>query len=159
MKKFAMAAITFGALIMSNGVMAATNTPSMQEQNKKIVMDFYQLAFNQHKPTEAATKFIGSSYTQHNPHVPNGAAAFYQYFEEYFRQNPQSHVVIYHAIADGDLVALHLNSKLNNQDPGKAIVDIFRLKEGKIVEHFDVIQDVPDSSANGNTMFDGTNNK
>ena len=131
----------------------------MQETNKKIVLDFYELAFNQHKPTEAAKKYIGDKYIQHNPFVPNGAAAFYGYFEDFFKKNPKSHVVIHHAIADGDLVALHLNSKNGEQDLGRAIVDIFRLENGKIVEHFDVLQQVPEKTANGNTMFDGSNQK
>lgn len=127
----------------------------IQEANKKLVVDFYELAFNAHKPTEAAKKFIGNKYIQHNPHVPNGAKPFYSYFEEYFKKNPESHVSIKRTAADGDLVFLHLHSKENKTDLGRAIVDIFRVENGKIVEHFDVIQDVPEKTANGNTMFDG----
>lgn len=67
--------------------------------------------------------------------------------------------MIHHAISDGDLVALHLNSKIDDADPGRAIVDIFRVENGKIVAHFDVIQPVPEKTANGNTMFDGNNAK
>lgn len=129
------------------------------EANKKLVKDFYEMAFNQHKPTEAAKKYIGDKYIQHNPHVPNGAKAFYSYFEDHFKKNPKSHVVIHRVIGDGDLVALHLHSKDNDADLGRAIVDIFRVENGKIVEHFDVIQDVPATTANGNTMFDGNNAK
>jgi len=129
----------------------------VQEKNKKLVRDFYELAFNGHEPTEAAKKYIGSKYIQHNPHVPNGAAAFYEYFEDFFQKNPTAHVTIHRAIADGDLVALHLHSRLSEKDLGRAIVDIFRVENGKIVEHFDVIQDVPEKTANGNTMFDGNN--
>lgn len=126
---------------------------STQEMNKKIVRDFYEMAFNQHKPTEAAKKYIGDKYIQHNPYVPNGAEAFYSYFERYFKENPKSHVVFAHVLADGDLVALHLNSKKDDQDLGRAIVDIFRVENGKIVEHWDVIQEVPSKTASGNTMF------
>ncbi len=129
------------------------------EANKKTVTDFYNLAFNNHKPTEAAKKYIGNKYIQHNPHVPNGAAAFYNYFEGHFKKNPQSKAIIHRVIGDGDLVALHLHSKENDADLGRAIVDIFRLENGKIVEHFDVIQDVPEKTANGNSMFEGSNNK
>jgi len=132
---------------------------SIQDQNKKLVRDFYELAFNAHKPTEAAKKYIGDRYIQHNPFVPNGAAAFYEYFEGEFKKHPKSHVTIYRVLADGDLVALHLNSKLDDADPGRAIVDIFRVENSKIVEHFDVIQQVPDKTANGNTMFGGDNAK
>lgn len=130
-----------------------------QEDNKRIVTEFYEMAFNEHKPTEAAKKYIGSKYIQHNPGVPNGAEAFYGYFEDFFKQNPKSHVVIYHVIAEDDLVVLHLNSKLNAGDRGRAIVDIFRVEDGKIIENFDVIQDVPERTVNGNTMFEGSNEK
>lgn len=126
-----------------------------QELNKRVVTEFYELAFNGHRPTEAAKRYIGSKYVQHNPKVPNGARAFYEYFEGFFQKNPDSHVKIYRTIADGDLVALHLHSKVNRSDRGRAIVDLFRVEDGKIVEHFDVIQDVPETTANGNTMFDG----
>ncbi|MBA2406292.1 MAG: ester cyclase [Bdellovibrionales bacterium] len=125
----------------------------VQDKNKKIVTEFYEMAFNQHKPTEAAKKYIGNKYIQHNPHVPNGAPAFYTYFEGYFKQNPKSHVKIVRALADGDLVALHLNSKKDEADRGLAVIDIFRVEDGKIVEHWDVVQEVPEKSANTNTMF------
>ena len=126
---------------------------TMEEQNKKIVREFYEMAFNQHKPTEAAMKYIGDKYIQHNPYVPNGAEAFYGYFEGFFKDHPQSRAEIKRVIGDGDLVVLHLNAKIDDQDRGRAIVDIFRLENGKIVEHWDVIQVVPEKSANDNTMF------
>ncbi|MEK2644912.1 nuclear transport factor 2 family protein [Bdellovibrio sp. BCCA] len=131
----------------------AVGATSNVEANKKLVRDFYEMAFNQHKPTEAAKKYIGSKYIQHNPYVPNGAEAFYSYFEKHFKENPKSHVEIKRVMGDGDLVALHLLSKQNDTDRGRAIVDIFRVENGKIVEHWDVIQDVPEKTANGNTMF------
>lgn len=126
---------------------------STEEANKKIVREFYELAFNQHKPTEAAKKYIGEKYTQHNPRVPNGSEAFYTYFEGYFKTHPEAHVDIKRVVGEGDLVFLHLNSKQDAKDRGRAIVDIFRVEKGKIVEHWDVIQEVPEKSANGNTMF------
>lgn len=132
----------------------AEDEQTVEAKNKQVVLDFYDLAFNRHKPTEAAAKYIGDQYVQHNPDVPNGTEAFTGYFEGFFKENPQSHVVIAHVLADGDLVALHLNSKLNKADKGRAIVDIFRLKNGKIIEHWDVDQPVPATTANGNTMFD-----
>lgn len=133
---------------------AASRTPA-ETANARIVTDFYEMAFNQHRPTEAARLYIGDRYIQHNPNVPNGAAAFYGYFEGFFRDHPQSRVTIHRVLADGDLVALHLHSQETPDDPGRAIVDIFRLENGKIIEHFDVIQQVPTTTANGNTMFEG----
>lgn len=133
---------------------AVSRTPA-ETANARIVTDFYEMAFNQHRPTEAARLYIGDRYIQHNPNVPNGAAAFYGYFEGFFRDHPQSRVTIHRVLADGDLVALHLHSQETPDDPGRAIVDIFRLENGKIVEHFDVVQQVPTATANGNTMFEG----
>src|SRR5262249_27352535 len=146
-------------LMLSFMSSAVADDQSVQEKNKEVVTAFYELAFNQHKPTEAAKKYFGNKYIQHNPHVPNGAAAFYNYFEGYFKQNPKSSVKIHRVLADGDLVALHLHSKQNEKDLGRAVVDIFRLENGKIVEHFDVVQAVPEKTANGNTMFDGNKEK
>jgi len=126
---------------------------SKEEANKVLVRDFYELAFNQHKPTEAAKRYFGKEYIQHNPHVPNGAEPFYSYFEGYFKSHPQAHVDIKRIVAEKDLVVLHLNSKETPQSRGRAVVDIFRVENGKIVEHWDVNQDVPEKSANTNTMF------
>ena len=136
--------------------MALTHTgfgELMQETNKKLVVDFYEMAFNQHQPTVAAKKYIGDKYIQHNPNVPDGMEGFYTYFEEYFKHHPKSHAVFSHVLADGDLVALHLNSKVDEKDLGQAIVDVFRVENGKIVEHWDVIQEVPEQTASGHTMF------
>jgi predicted SnoaL-like aldol condensation-catalyzing enzyme len=115
-----------------------SNPNQLQAANKKVVLEFYELAFNQHKPTEAAKKYFGDHYIQHNPKAGNGAKAFYEYFEAYYKKHPKTHVKIYHVLADKDLVVLHLNSKMDDQDLGRAVVDIFRLENGKIVEHFDV---------------------
>ncbi|MFC5565047.1 nuclear transport factor 2 family protein [Rubellimicrobium aerolatum] len=93
---------------------------------------------------------------QHNPNVPNGAEAFYGDFEGFFKQNSESHVMIHHAIAEGDLVVLHLNSKLSEQDRGRAIVDIFRVEDGKIVEHFDVIRTFLRGPSTGTRCSTGT---
>lgn len=143
-------ALVLLALVFAPALTALASGP---EANKKLVRDFYELAFNEHKPTEAAKRYLGDKYIQHNPHVPNGAEAFYGYFERYFKEQPKARVVIKRVIADGDLVALHLNSKRDDKDRGRAVVDIFRVEGGKIVEHWDVSQDVPEKSANANTMF------
>lgn len=126
---------------------------TVAENNKKIVRDFYEMAFNQHKPAEAAKIYIGDHYIQHHPGVPNGAEAFYRYFEGFFKEHPKYRVEIKRVIAEGDLVVLHLHGRIDDQDRGRAIVDIFRLERGKIVEHWDVIQDVPEPQAGMNTMF------
>jgi predicted SnoaL-like aldol condensation-catalyzing enzyme len=156
MKKLNMTCFVILVATSSFAQGAKNSGTAIQELNKKVVTEFYELAFSQHKPTEAAKKYFGDKYIQHNPQVPNGAAAFYGYFEGFYKEHPKAHVKIYRVIADGDLVALHMHSKIDDKDLGRAVVDIFRLENGKIVEHFDVAQSVPAKTANGNTMFDGS---
>ena len=83
----------------------------------------------------------------------DGTAPFVAYFVPYFQQNPQARSDIKRVIVQGDLVVLHVLSREHPQDRGTAVVDIFRVKEGKIVEHWDVQQAVPEDAANSNTMF------
>ncbi len=141
----------------------AISSPSVQAQavpqnaNERTVFDFYNLAFNEHKPAEAAQRYIGATYIQHNPLVPNGAAPFVGYFSGFFKTQPAAALDMVRVISEGDLVVVHSKFTTGPEDRGQAIVDIFRLADGKIVEHWDVIQPVPDHTANGNTMFTGTN--
>lgn len=134
------------------------STPVSQQQvlerNKANVLAFYELAFNQHKVAEATAKYVGEQYWQHNPTVADGGQAFVDAFTPFLKQYPQSKAAIKRVIAEGDLVVLHVHSTLNPQDKGEAVVDIFRLDpQGKIVEHWDVIQDIPEKTASGRSMF------
>lgn len=151
MKKVFLLIVTSIFLASCSSIRGAES--NIQEKNKQIVLAFYNMAFNEHRPTQAAKLYIGDEYIQHNPHVKSGAEPFYTYFEGHFKRNPNSRVKIVRAIADEDLVALHIHSKINKDDIGSAIVDIFRLKNGKIVEHWDVIQKVEEKTASGNSMF------
>lgn len=130
-----------------------TTAQNITEQNKNIVTDFYEGVFLKHQVQEYSDRYIGNQYIQHNPYVPDGKAPFVNYFTGYFKENPQAKNVIKRAIAEGDLVVLHVHSSQNAQDRGEAIVDIFRVENGKIVEHWDVQQAIPEQSANTNTMF------
>ncbi|WP_207803908.1 nuclear transport factor 2 family protein, partial [Bacillus thuringiensis] len=89
----------------------------------------------------------------HNPFVADGRKAFMDFFKEDFVKNPNSSAEIKRVVAEGDTVALHVHCRTNSQDKGVAIVGIFRNKDGKIVEHWDVIQEIPSEAANNNTMF------
>ena len=122
------------------------------EANKKIVVDFYNLALNQ-KDFDAAAKYFGPRYIQHNPSAPDGIEGFKRLVTFLKEKFPNSHSEIKRVIAEGDLVVLHVHSVREPGQRGRAIVDMFRLENGKIVEHWDVIQDIPEKPANDNTMF------
>jgi predicted SnoaL-like aldol condensation-catalyzing enzyme len=122
------------------------------EANKKIVVDFYNKGLND-KDFDAAAKYLGPRYIQHNPGGGNGAQAFKAFVTFLKEKFPNSHNEIKRVIAEGDLVVLHVHSVRTPGERGRAIVDIFKVEDGKIVEHWDVIQDVPEKSANQNTMF------
>jgi predicted SnoaL-like aldol condensation-catalyzing enzyme len=125
---------------------------TQQEQNKKIVMEFYEKAINQ-KDFDAASKYLGPYYIQHNQKATDGAEGlkgFIHYLREKF---PDAHSEIKRAFADGDYVILQVHAVREPGTRGIAIVDIFRLKDGKIIEHWDVHEDILPQAANTNGMF------
>jgi len=136
----------------SSAVRAAKDYFAVREANRALVLDFYDQFFNRHE-TEEAALLLAEDYRQHNPSVPDGRAPVVSYFTQYFKENPQSRARIVRSATDGDLVYLHIHSTNGPEDRGVAVVDIFRVKDGQIVEHWDVIQPVPTQSANSNTMF------
>jgi predicted SnoaL-like aldol condensation-catalyzing enzyme len=120
---------------------------------KSIVLDFFDLAFNQQKPADAREQFMGSTYTQHNPEVADGPETFVGAIGGMFQAFPDFSSDVKRVIAEGDLVAIHHEVHMAPGDAGMSVVDIFRVDDGKVVEHWDIIQPVPAEAANDNTMF------
>jgi predicted SnoaL-like aldol condensation-catalyzing enzyme len=125
--------------------------PSL-EANKKTVQEFYDFLINK-KDFELASRYIGDRYIQHNPLVadsPEGLKAFVEFLKSNY---PDARSEIKRVLAEGDYVILHVHSVRIPGTRGRAIFDLFKLENGKIVEHWDTIQEIPESSANNNGMF------
>jgi predicted SnoaL-like aldol condensation-catalyzing enzyme len=125
---------------------------SQQELNKKIVKEFYDLAINK-KDFEAASKYLGPQYIQHNQRAADGAEGLKNFIQFLRAKFPDAHSEIKQIFADGDYVILHVHAVREPGTRGVAIVDIFRLQDGRIVEHWDVHEDILEKAANQNGMF------
>jgi len=139
-----------GLLVSSAPIPAAAD--DTREANKKTVVEFYEAAINR-KDFEAASKFFGPRYVQHNPNAPDGIEGFKAFLGFLREKFPQSRSEIKRVWAEGDYVILHVHAMRTPGARGSAIVDVFKLENGKIVEHWDVIQEIPEKAANNNGMF------
>ncbi|WP_406462419.1 nuclear transport factor 2 family protein [Streptomyces sp. NBC_01622] len=122
---------------------------------KQTVLDFFDLLLVKKDPAAAAARYIGSEgYIQHNPGVASGPASqLVEAIDALFARHPDWSTEIKRVLADGDLVAVHHHVRAEPGDAGLAVVDIFRVRDGRLVEHWDVIQPVPSKAQNDNTMF------
>ncbi len=122
------------------------------EANRRTVLEYYEKGLNQ-KDAEAALQYVGEQYLQHNPLVADGREGFRQFIQKLRQEHPQSHSEVKRSFVDGDYVILHVHGVRDPGTRGNAIVDIFRLDRGKIVEHWDAIQPIPETTASGRPMF------
>lgn len=122
------------------------------ERNKQNAITFYRTAFAGN-PREAVERYVGDQYIQHNPVVEDGKEGFIRYFQRMQEEYPEKSVDFVRAVAEGDLVALHTHQAWPGGEE-YVTMDFFRFDEqGKIVEHWDAIQQIPDKAANDNGMY------
>ena len=146
----AMIAASIHMLSFAGG--AAIAGSAQEEANRAAVLAFYEKGLNQ-KDVDAALAYVGDRYVQHNPNAADGPEGFRKFIGFLREKFPNSHSEIKRSFVDGDYVILHVHSVREPGTRGRAIVDIFKLENGKIVEHWDVVQEIPENPANGNTMF------
>jgi len=143
-------AAAFSLLIASPAALAAD--AKQMEENKKIVAAFYDAAVNQ-KDFEKASQYLGARYIQHNPLAADGREGFKSFITFLKDKFPNNRSEIKRIFADGDYVIVHVHAVREPGTRGNAIVDIFRLENGKVVEHCDVIRPIPEKTTNDNGMF------
>jgi predicted SnoaL-like aldol condensation-catalyzing enzyme len=147
----------FGFSLAAAATAVAGATPAqaaddVREANKRTVLAFYDAALNRSNIEEAAAYF-GPHFIQHNPRSKDGIEGFRSLLQDVKKQFPGLRSDVKRVFADGDFVILHVHVKLQPEELGLAIVEIFRLEHGKIVEHWDVRQPIPETAANTNGMF------
>ncbi len=122
------------------------------QANKRHAIAFYETAYRGN-PREAVEKYVGDEYIQHNPLVGNGPEPFIEYFERMQAEYPKKDIEFVRAVAEGNLVALHTHQTWPD-NVEYVTMDFFRFDDnGKIVEHWDALQEIPEGTKNGNTMY------
>lgn len=120
--------------------------------NKKNAIAFYKMAY-EGNPKKAVELYVGAEYIQHNPLVGDGKQPFIDYFDRMKREYPEKSIEFVRAVAEADLVALHTHQVWPGGDE-YVTMDFFRFDDnGKIVEHWDSMQQIPKTSAHNNTMY------
>ena len=125
---------------------------TLTENNRVIMNLFVDLFYNQRNVRHAFTTFVTEDYVQHNPNIPDGRDAAISFLEPMFSR-AEACFEVKRILVDGDLAAVHLHGRPNEREPGGAVVDIFRLENGLIVEHWDVLQPMPAHCVNAHPMF------
>jgi len=152
-----LALVTVSALLACTTTGAVTRAARAQ-QNTAVVLAFLDTVFNKHEVEQAFRRYVGPSYREHNPALADGAEAAVRALTRVTHEiDPQLHLEVKRTLAQGDLVAVHSRylsaPAAGASGLGQAVVDMFRLEHGRIVEHWDVTQEIPERSANDNTPF------
>ena len=132
---------------------AVAGTALTANPKGKMVVEFLDMVFNQKKVKEGFDKYTGPTYRQHNPFAADGAQAAIDFLAPYLASHTEYRYDMKHVYVDGNIVVVHSHVTRDANDRGSAVVDIFRIEKGKVVEHWDVVQPIPEKSANTNTMF------
>jgi predicted SnoaL-like aldol condensation-catalyzing enzyme len=146
--------VIVGAVLIASlaGRTALAADAAQMEQNKKTVIAFEDAALNQ-KDFDEAKKYLGPRYTQHNPTAPDGPEGLKGYIAFLKEKFPQSRSEHKRVLAEGDYVMVHDHAVREPGSRGLAIFNLYKLENGKVVEHWDVIQPVPETAQNNNGMF------
>jgi predicted SnoaL-like aldol condensation-catalyzing enzyme len=144
--------LVLGAAMMATNVANAAS-PGCHLTPKQVVTRFMTQFYVDKKVREAFETWVDPGYIQHNPMAQTGREAAIGFLEPFFTQHPAIHYSILRVIADGNLVAVHSHGAFAPDDRGIAVVDILRVEGCKVMEHWDVVQPVPEKSANSNGMF------
>jgi predicted SnoaL-like aldol condensation-catalyzing enzyme len=124
-----------------------------RERNKTVVVAFLDTVFNKHQVDEGIAQYMGPVYRQHNPGVGDGVESFRTFFRAFFAERPEASFEIKRVFCEDNFVTIHAHWKDHPGDRGQAVMDIFRVEDGRVVEHWDVMQPIPETMAHPNTMF------
>ncbi|WP_193075993.1 ester cyclase [Pseudomonas sp. FME51] len=148
-----MKTILASSLLSISLSLSAINAQAGASSNRQLVLDFVELAFVEKQLYEAFDRYVAPDYVQHNPDAPDGAEAAVTALGRFQQQFPLFIYEVKRVASENDIVFLHVHGKISPEDTGVAIVDIFRVEKGRIVEHWDVIQSVPTESISQHPMF------
>ena len=157
MRKSKFACVTAGLLAIAaytqGNSSASGNTQQCTMSAREVVDEFIELFYEQKKVRLAFETWVHPDYIQHKPTLPDGREPVIAFLERLLERFPDRTFTIHRIISSDDLVAVHYHSQATPDDLGFAVVDIFRVENCKMVEHWDVVQPVQEESANENTMF------
>ncbi|WP_285482581.1 nuclear transport factor 2 family protein [Amycolatopsis sp. NBRC 101858] len=122
------------------------------QRDKEVVVGFLRSAFTEKRPADAFAKCVGDDYVQHNPHAPARTDASAEYLAGFVDRFPDLSLEVHRVVAEDDLVCTHSLLRLTSGSRGSAIADVMRVRDGRIVEHWDVVQEIPESTVSGNPM-------